>query len=201
MEEAGRTHQEALVAVVMKEEVQETVLEAVRTAAARRTWGGKDDIVQKKTDLETDIIRVLGEGESIFAQSGMLLPHPKGDWVTEPRWGEAVVSFDLNIEEIAPEPIPADASDLEKAVDRPMIALLEANADEKRGDGEGRRLKKIMESTGTDGPEVFAGHMLREASTNVRLLVAGEGLMNVVRGIFRTRRGGRGGKTPKTGSP
>ncbi|TSC71945.1 MAG: hypothetical protein G01um101438_831 [Parcubacteria group bacterium Gr01-1014_38] len=206
----GKTHRESRVALGIQEEVQETVLEAVRTAASRFTWGGgEDEIVHDKTALEDDVLRVLSEGESIFVQSGMLQRIEKG-WHTlgrralegdpnlRPQPGPTLLNIDFNIEEIAPEPIPEKASPLEEAIDKPMIALLEANADEHRGDGEGRRLRKIADRTDTDGSEVFAGHMLREAKTNVRLVVVGEALMNVVRGIFRTRggprrrRGGRG---------
>lgn len=197
----GHVFQEPRIAGVILPKVQETVLEAMRIAASHFTWEGAKDIVENKSDLERDIICLLSFPETTFVQGGFLVNLDRQEifnWLAnretvqrpEPSPGEAVVSFDLNVEEIRPEPTLADASELEKAIDRPMIGLLEgrgeSHREELRRAGEARGLKKIADELGAeDKMEVKRLETIRDASSNTAFGAIGSDIPQALAGILK----------------
>lgn len=185
-------------AAVISGVAQQTVLEAVRTAGVNFSWGyGQDDIVAKKPEFETAVMRVLLEPESVFVQ-GELLVVGGMDAQNKPIpvTGPAALSFDFNIESIVPE-----SDDLKKAIDAPMIAKFEGQAaatrEEQKRAGQARGLKKIAEALEVteDKMEILRVEGIRDATSNTTFIVAGEGSWaDTIRAFFQRGRGGRGGR-------
>jgi len=215
------------IAKVLLDTAQETILEAVRVASSRYSWEGEHwDVVGNKPALERDVLRVLSEPESLFVQAGILEVIPKG-WeelptgapLPEPKAGPAALSVDFNIEEITPDPIPEGASELEKAIDLPLIAVLEAKATVLKAEAEKERERLIREGRAAgmaaianglgaeeDRMEVMRMETIeRSQAQNIFGSIGGGAFGQIVQRFFRGRRGrgaqGAPRQPPQPGGP
>jgi len=186
-------------AQVVQDAVVETVLHSVRSIASQKyTWkevgreggdenkevgreGGDENVVfdikGSIPRFRNEVLQDLAEPQSVFCQAGILEPR-RGGKNDKVALGPAVLSFDLRVEDVAPE----NPQFLE-ALSKPMIADLEAEADKLRGGGEGQRLKEKAEISGVSAEELYRGEVVQKVD-NVSVYGAGESITDLVKGFL-----------------
>lgn len=139
----AHTYRGPVIAAIMLRTLESVILEATRKTGSQFPWRGKGSIKENKQDWEDALRFELANPESMFARGGILVQdRDPVTGVETALHGNAVREIDFNIEDIDVEDAVARA-----ALSRPMIETLEAEAQERKGVGEGRRIKKIVAET------------------------------------------------------
>lgn len=151
----------------------ETVVHrALRDTISKHTW---EEIKGEIATLEDEIKLALSQEDSVFVQGGLL---------DQARTGRSVLSIDLNVEDIT----PADDK-MATALSFVLIAQQEAKAAEQAaeaakhaGEGEGKRIKAIMNESGLTAEQVRAFEALQKAG-NLNIFTTNEGLAQVIENL------------------
>lgn len=138
----AHTYRGPVIAAIMLRALESVILEATRKTGSRFPWRGTGNIKENKQDWEEALRQELARPESMMTRGGILVRHPDPRTGTA-QLGNAVRAVDINIEDV-----DVEGEEARKALDRPMIETLEAEAQERKGDGEGRRIAKIIEKSG-----------------------------------------------------
>lgn len=151
-------HRLPLIANLLHDMVNNPTLQSMRTAASFFTWGGRNDIVDNRARFEEKVQEVMTQPGSIFVESGMLRrqlnetgrevkltkPLPSVPvFAVEP--GDSLLSFDVVVELLRPEPTPMDASELEKSIDYAFIGLQEGARERAK-----ERLRRLGQAEGIE---------------------------------------------------
>ncbi len=201
-EDEAHAYEGSRLAKILSEEIEELFLEALRKAASYFDWGGKNDIVKKKRELEMAVMFELGEKNSTTERAG-IVKRPTKDGGAEFNdykqcWdagktladfvGDDVFSVDVNIEGINLSRVAENASEAEKAVNTPYIGRQEGlNLKEKvalEGEGKAKALQAIQKKMGTADPNVVLV-METIGKSGIQPIVIGGGLVDTVENLAK----------------
>jgi hypothetical protein len=159
---------------ILLRQAETLILEAIRVQGRGYPWRGDDDIRGNILTLERDVKCLLGRRESLFQQA--LLLNEFGLESLGARF------FDLNIENI-------DVEDprVRESLGQPTIAVMEAEAAKTRGEGEGRRLKRMSEESEIPADQIYQGEVAKEID-NITVFGGSETVTELLRSLFGGRR-------------
>ncbi len=180
---AGHKYTTTLLGQKLQPVVNKLVLEAIRSAAGLFTWGGDEDIVDQKRQLERWIRLYLCEPESALVQGGFLEPLDP-DVLTEaayakaqPVTGPSALAFDLVLELVRPQPGTEFATAIAAAISGKLAGERAQFEERLRRTGVAEGLERLGETLGigTDPADrarlmgVFLAEALRDSKSNVSL--------------------------------
>lgn len=171
-------------AQIVQEAGEDTILEAVRMKGNAFPWEGTNNIKGSLEAYEKTVLEWLGRPESIFAQGGLLANDKSGNP------GSSARSVDFNIVHV-----DVEDEEVQKALGEPLIAAKRADARERQGDGDRRRIEKLKEA-GLTAREVLQADTLKEVET-FNVMSAGEEVVDVASRLLGMRKKPSGKSSPK----
>ncbi len=150
------------------------IVHKVRTVGANYQWigGGTKNIKSEKHSYEKELLAALFEPDAAIVRGGLLgeITDPADPSKKRIGAGKAASSFDVIIEDVAVED-----PEVSKALGKPLIAAMEAQAETTRGEGKGRYYAKIEAESGIKARDAAMLETLDKSQGDLNVWTAGPG--------------------------